>query len=372
MSGPVDRHSPDQDLDLAEYLGGNSRLSQRYRSLTEAADETVPPELDRSILAQARRAVAPDALATASRSGEPARSDELPDELTMLRTRRRRLLQWSVPTALAASLVLVVSIVMRSGVEHEVRGMTTLPTAPVENRLPELAKDLPSPAPARQDAVALPPNEQESAARAMAKKSSGVAVKSERVHAEQALAGSVAHRNRNADPSPDQKHDVELARETRAATSNYAAAPPPPPPEPELAAVAPTVEAPSPAVTTPVRQSTSATPTVTQSASVTAASETRANETRDLAAIAPAARMVSKERNEPPAAAAKAAPGVPAAEEVDTALLHADPEAWLKHIRQLREAGKRELADREWERFSAEYPAYPVAETDPARAPKTP
>jgi len=369
VSGPVDRHSPDQDLDLAEYLGGNSRLSQRYRSLTEAADETVPPELDRSILAQARRAVAPDALATASRSGEPARPDELADELTMLRTRRRRLLQWSVPTALAASLVLVVSIVMRSGVEHEVRGMTTLPAAPVENRLPELAKDLPLPAPARQDTVALPPNEQESAARAMAKKSSGVAVKSERVNAEQALAGSVAHRNRNADPSSDQKHDVELARESRAATTNYAAAPPPPPPEPS---VAPAVEAPSSAVTAPVRQNTSVAPPVRQSANVTAANETRANETRDAATIAPMARMVSKERNEPPAAAAKAAPGVPAAEELDTAQLHADPEAWLKHIRQLREAGKRELADREWERFSAEYPAYPVAETDPARAEKSP
>jgi len=316
VSEPVDRNTSDQDRDLAEYLGGNSQVSQRYRTLAEAADEAVPPELERRILAQARHAVAPDAPA------EAVPSDGRADGLAALRGKRRRLLRWSVPTALAASLVLVVSIVMRSGVEHEVRS-TTLPAVPVKGPPSEPATGVP-PALARQDdadqlsgqSLGQSSGERESVARERSLQSSAAAARS---------------------------------RPSQAATANYAAPPPPAPPESK---VAPAAEAPAPAAAMAQRQ--------------------RASVHKDTATVRSAVPMARQERNEPQAAAVQAVPVAPAAQELDTALLRADPEAWLKHIRQLRQEGKRELADHEWERFSAEYPTYPVAESDPARAAKRP
>lgn len=42
----------------------------------------------------------------------------------------------------------------------------------------------------------------------------------------------------------------------------------------------------------------------------------------------------------------------------------ADPERWLEEIRQLRRDSKSRAADLEWERFRKEFPDYPVAEDD--------
>ena len=82
MSDPIDIKA------LDEYLKGGSDISQRYRELGR---EDVPPELDRRVLAEARAAVA---------SGGAARS--------------RSWLRWSAPVALAASVVLVVAVVIES------------------------------------------------------------------------------------------------------------------------------------------------------------------------------------------------------------------------------------------------------------------
>lgn len=46
------------------------------------------------------------------------------------------------------------------------------------------------------------------------------------------------------------------------------------------------------------------------------------------------------------------------------------PAAWLEHIRELRRAGRRSDADREWERFVKQYPDYVVDAADTARPPK--
>ena len=82
VSDPIDIKA------LDEYLKGGSDISQRYRELGR---EDVPPELDRRVLDEARAAVA---------GGGAARS--------------RSWLRWSAPVALAASVVLVVAVVIES------------------------------------------------------------------------------------------------------------------------------------------------------------------------------------------------------------------------------------------------------------------
>lgn len=79
---------------LDEYLKRESPVSQRYREL-EAHDP--PPQLDATVLAQARTAVA-------------------------TRSKRRPMwMKWGAPLALAASGVMAVAIVLEIGVQKEVR-----------------------------------------------------------------------------------------------------------------------------------------------------------------------------------------------------------------------------------------------------------
>ena len=118
MSDPIDKA-------LDEYLSGNSQVSRRYRELDDVA---VPPQLDQAVLAQARAAVA-DRQSSQSDGQSDVRSDGHTDELERLRQRRKRLMQWSVPAGLAASAVLVVSIVMQSGVQHEVVSLPQQPAS---------------------------------------------------------------------------------------------------------------------------------------------------------------------------------------------------------------------------------------------------
>jgi len=87
VSDPIDIKA------LDEYLKGDSDISRTFREL---GGEDVPPELDRRVLNEARAAVA---------SGGGARS--------------RSWLRWSAPLALAASVVLVVTVVIESGVQND-------------------------------------------------------------------------------------------------------------------------------------------------------------------------------------------------------------------------------------------------------------
>lgn len=79
---------PDE-IEFERYLAGDSLVSRRYRELDA---REVPPEIDRAILARAAEAVHP--------------------------VKQRHLKRWGVPIALAASLVLVVSIAIE-GIRHE-------------------------------------------------------------------------------------------------------------------------------------------------------------------------------------------------------------------------------------------------------------
>jgi hypothetical protein len=62
----------------------------------------------------------------------------------------------------------------------------------------------------------------------------------------------------------------------------------------------------------------------------------------------------------------------PAADEAAGASLqsqYADPEAWLKQIRQLRTENNADEANRQWRLFRAAFPDYEVSPTDTAREP---
>ncbi|MEY4933442.1 MAG: hypothetical protein RLZZ403_1762 [Pseudomonadota bacterium] len=99
--------TPGDDQDLDEFLSGQSDLSRHYRSSRpQGAREEPPPDLDRAILAQARAAVA-----------APAAT------VTPLPIRKR--LQWAVPFALAASVLLTVAIFREAGEEVGVNGNVT-------------------------------------------------------------------------------------------------------------------------------------------------------------------------------------------------------------------------------------------------------
>jgi len=75
---------PPDDHELEQFLARRSELSRLHRAAAES--EGAPPELDAPVLAQARA------------------------ELRRLPARSRRLPRWSAPLAVAASLVLVVSL----------------------------------------------------------------------------------------------------------------------------------------------------------------------------------------------------------------------------------------------------------------------
>jgi negative regulator of sigma E activity len=90
MSEPNDRAFED-------YLEGKSAVSARYRELST---DDVPPEIDAAVMARARAAIA-------SRASNSSR-------LPKMSAWRR----WRAPLAVAASAVLVVSILLNAGPEQ--------------------------------------------------------------------------------------------------------------------------------------------------------------------------------------------------------------------------------------------------------------
>lgn len=310
--------SPD-DKAFDEYLGRASRVSQRYRALEVDA---VPAHLDAKILARAA-----DALARES------------DELSRVRNKRRRLLQWSVPAAVAASALLVVSIVIRSGTQHEIASVsvpvpvpaTSSPRMDGQAAKPEFADKQESPAvvmiaPPR-DAV----TEFSSLGRSSATGSTARSDLSDSANREQALVRGLT--------SMSQPEPIVPAP---------AAAPPPP-------------------VAARVREEASlaerSAQRVTQTAQVS--EEKRTARQSELEQV-----VVTSSR---PAAVVQDSPmavSVFESEELSVARLHENPEDWLEHIRELRRDGEDDAADREWKEFQETWPDHPVAETDTARGKK--
>ncbi len=185
--------APGDDQDLNEFLSGQSDLSRRYRSSRpEGAPEEPPPDLDRAILAQARAAVA------------------APSTTTPMPVRKR--LQWAVPFALAASVLLTVAIFREAGKEVGVNGSVTTGV---------LTEQSVAPATAPAVVAAVPESIEEDRAEAVAATRDEVAQKAAELQAAAPVA--VASPPPVAVPVPSA--DVSMAAAAPAATENLAAAP---------------------------------------------------------------------------------------------------------------------------------------------------
>jgi negative regulator of sigma E activity len=334
---PIDGKGID-DKALDEYLKGGSPVSQRYREL---GADAVPGEVDRLVLQHARAAVA---------KPKPAHNWR----------------RWSVPVALAASVVLVVTILLDPGVKQQ--------AVLSRDVMPKVQQ------PAADQAA-------ERADRAEARKSELEQSQSERVREEAArqsnlvVIGEVAPRPEAPAFVPPAEVSV-TAKRVRPSVQE----------SPMSVAVSPT-EVPTPNVDTlegvtgsTVPEGTFA-PAETATPAAQAAVPVRQQESRTQSYDAdeqlqdiigtgarrptatagagagprntvPRNRALSADEYEAPAAeSGSAQPRV-----------YTDPERWLEDIRELRRNGKDREADQEWERFRAAFPNHPVADSDMAVA----
>jgi hypothetical protein len=292
MTEPTDKIDEQQ---LDEYLKGDSSVSRHYRQLPGA---DVPPSLDRLVLRQAEEAV--------KRPSRPA------------------WMRWTAPLAVAATAVLVVSIVVETGLKNETlvsapvmqEKRAAAPEAPIETKMIEESADMPPPpklevppAPppvAAPAPAAAPPTEQVARARQPVASEAAGAVPPEPAPAPQAnSAAFVADAERQKQSLEEAARAQELSASQRAMRGE----------QDEVAGPRDTVEKPEPKAVL--------------------------SYSRPISASADSMATLQK--------------------------TYADPEAWLKDIRQLRKDNKQEEADREWRRFVATFPDYEVAETDAAR-----
>jgi hypothetical protein len=303
VSDPIDIKA------LDEYLKGGSDISQRYRELD---GDAVPPELDHRVLAEARAAVA---------GGGAARS--------------RSWLRWSAPVALAASVVLVVAVVIESPVQDE-----TLAIQPASE------------------------------------------VSQERDYAEEAKLREESAQARQAEP------EMQILVPEQPSAPAPVAAPPAAPPRASLSKAerkrvdnAPVVEE---VVTTaqareqsfadvPISisvitdESNSARNEADRAAGAAADSSAKVDDSSAVQEIAvTGARQrrtqgrTAGPRNTISGSAFETRPAADADAE------QSDPAKWLEEIRELRRAGKSAEADAAWERFREVFPDFPVAQDDVA------
>jgi hypothetical protein len=323
VSDPIDIKA------LDEYLKGGSDLSQRYRELGR---EDVPPDLDRRVLAEARTAVA---------GGGTARS--------------RSWLRWSAPVALAASVVLVVAVVIESPVQDQTLAIQpasedsyehsaadeyklreesgqALQREPAPQIIPEQP---PAAAPAAVRPAAPPPA---SARKAEAKRADRAPV------VEEVLVSTQVSREQSFAPSP-------VAVDSAAIDSAEAL----------LAA-----ERPAPVMRT---QATSVRNEADSTAGLEDSSAKASAELQEVAVTGTRQRRsagrTAGPRNTISGSAFETRPAADADADADAE--QSDPAKWLEEIRDLRRAGKTAEADTAWERFREAFPDFPVAQDDAAR-----
>lgn len=318
MSEPTDIKA------LDEYLKRGSDVSARYREL---GSDDVPPELDRRVLAAARDAVA-NAGARRSRSW----------------------LRWSAPVALAASFVLVVTVVLEGGLQD--KKTVTLPqTPPAEIRWepsaePAVASDdkanadderkLVDELRKRQGVVSddnIRVQNASQPAREFAPPPAPLIVPAQSAST---VAKAEAERMKSAAPAQEVVVTAQSRRDD----------------EQQLAGSA---------VTAVTREDTAA-------AAQQPAPE--ADSSRDLQEVVitgtsnrRATGRTAGPRSSIPSDSFRRETRPAPDEQAD----RSDPKAWLEEIRELRRAGKTADADREWLRFLEEFPQFPVAADDLAR-----
>lgn len=333
MSEPID------DKSFEEYLGRESQLSKRYRAL--GTDE-VPAELDSLVLAQARQAVAPK---SANSRKKPA------------------WMRWTPPLALAASMVLVISIVIESGTQHELT-------------MRDMAATLPQSAP-EQPAAASDKSAKPNSAASAAEPRQLSAIEPDRSLAVPQTEAPEMQARERADAA---SRDPVIAESQKFVM---------PPAEIALNAPAPTSHDQAAAVAAEIQPPAMKIEVPTPAAVVTAAKISNAakvkreaiaaveREARDLDEIIVTANRVQVARGPgqgagprgtvttpPPAVESPAA----SQEELLQKARESQPQRWLEYIRELRRENKDAQADREWRNFLKAYPDYKVDEKDVARA----
>jgi hypothetical protein len=333
VSEPTDKDLPDEQQ-LDEYLRGGSAVSRQYRQLRSA---DVPTELDRLVLRQAEDAV----------KTRPAKSHAW-----------RR---WSGPLALAASAVLVISIVMESGVRDEVR-LSVPASAPVET---QAAFKRPA---QTVDETSDQPSEQKTAESSAADAAGAAVVPIVPVEPTELALPKVAAPAPFApqftdDPPPappavaapklERVPSADLRRgESEQSISQSAAVDPAPATMP--------APAPVPAAEAPERDDSEV--------AVTSARARSLGDEEANRGVTGSMRFEHRRVARPRSTVA--APGETlssAAEQTDEPRSYTDPEQWLRDIRELRKEKKHEEADREWLRFRLVFPNYAVAEDDLVR-----
>jgi negative regulator of sigma E activity len=309
VSDPIDIKA------LDEYLKGNSDISRRYREL---GSEDVPPELDRRVLDEARAAVA-------SGGG-----------------RSRAWLRWGAPVALAASVILAVTVVIESGPQNDT-SFVTQPAAVDKARLEPQRQVEES---KLQDQVAQERRQErrEEQQPAFAAEPPAVTVQ----QAAPASAPAPAPASVPAAPPPAALAKTELER-LNAATLDS--------PAPQVAAEQPSPGLAGSVATVSARKEVEEAPAEVDSSdddlssvSITGTRARRAGRTAGPRGTISGSAISSETR--------------PAADEDAE---HSDPEKWLEEIRELRRAGKVEEADRQWQEFGKAFPNFPVATDDLAR-----
>jgi hypothetical protein len=297
---------------LDEYLKGGSDISQHYREL---GHDDVPPELDRRVLEAARAAVA----------DEGAR-------------RSRTWLRWSAPVALAASVVLVVTVVIENGVPKDTvyvaqpaseeskedsklyrEAPAVAPQFVPEAPAPELAAVAPPPPAAPQPASE--PERSLAKAELRDKRVANVVVP------EEITVAAKARRDQMQD-SPVAVSSVVDAAEQQLAGSA--------------------------AVPVPRERAEAETDSDVSEVSVTGSRARRATGRRTAGPRSPiSGPSLSGEMRQSADTAAQAE--------------QPEPEKWLEEIRDLRRKGRIVDADREWQQFVEAYPDFEVADDDIAR-----
>jgi hypothetical protein len=330
-----DKDGPDKDLpdeqQLDEYLRGGSAVSQQYRQLRSA---DVPTELDRLVLRQAQEAV----------KARPAKS--------------RAWMRWAGPLALAASTVLVVSIVIESGV-HEETYLSAPASAPAETA-------------AKQEAPEQPATDNAAVARDKAVSGNAAddsVVRIVPVQREPMLDGpSATFIPEPPAPSEDRMFAIQPTEPPAPAAPQFAS-----PPPTESAEERPEELARREEVDANARTSAKAVTPIPASARARAPSQ--AQQQDYSSALEEVAVTGMKRREQKPTAGPRNTVAAPATadsagdadEKQEEPRNYSEPEQWLRDIRQLRKENKHEQADREWRRFRYVFPNYEVADTDPAR-----
>lgn len=311
MTEPTDKPLLD-DQQLDEYLKGDSSVSRQYRQLP---GEDVPASLDRLVLRQAEDAV--------KRPSRPA------------------WMRWAKPLAVAASAVLVVSIVVETGLKEETMVTSQSVQAPIETRMIEESTGAPPPPP---KAEAPPP-----------------VVFVEPIEAPALADAAPIEAPTFAEPAP-------------------AAAAPAPAPAPERKALSRQSVA-GEAANAEIQEQLTKAEQEDKAASAADASRQKSAREEDAreqdrsvaqrAAIDEQKQAAGARASESTAVLSYSRPISSTANDMATLeKAYTDPEAWLKDIRQLRKDNKQDEADREWRRFREAFPNYEVAEADAAREAK--